>query len=106
MQVFDLSVAPDTKNLGPNEVGKKELAQLPGADNKYDTATPGELPLRTTSHMCATSASMIGPDSSLQSSHYRGSQLMQSLCLWRHRYWPPNWRECHIDNWADTDAGV
>ncbi|CAL8463400.1 g2934 [Coccomyxa elongata] len=41
MQVFDLSVAPDTKNLGPNEVGKKELAQLPGADNKYDTATPG-----------------------------------------------------------------
>ena len=45
MQVFDLSVAPDTKNLGPNEVGKKELAQLPGADNKYDTATPGMLPL-------------------------------------------------------------
>ncbi len=50
MQIFDLSVAPDTKNLGPNEVGKKELAQLPGADNKYDTATPGEAPLATNSY--------------------------------------------------------
>ena len=54
MQVFDLSVSPDTKNLGPNEVGKKELAQLPGADNKYDTATPGTppLPKPTPTHVC------------------------------------------------------
>ncbi|EIE27575.1 hypothetical protein COCSUDRAFT_39203 [Coccomyxa subellipsoidea C-169] len=41
MPIYDLSVSPDNKNLGPNEVGKKELAQLPGANNKFDTATPG-----------------------------------------------------------------
>jgi len=42
MSVFDLAAAPDAKNLGPNEVGKSDLAKLPGADNKFDTATPGE----------------------------------------------------------------
>ena len=41
LPVYDVSVAPDDKNLGPNEVGKSDLAKLPGADNKFDTATPG-----------------------------------------------------------------
>lgn len=41
LPVFDLSVAPDDKNLGPNEIGKETLSKLPGANNKFDTATPG-----------------------------------------------------------------
>jgi hypothetical protein len=43
LPVLDLAVAPDDKNLGPNEVDKSTLAKLPGADNKFDTAAPGDL---------------------------------------------------------------
>lgn len=59
ISVFDLAAAPDAKNLGPNEVGKSDLAKLPGADNKFDTATPGErLPLSMNSCIMLTEPCM------------------------------------------------